>query len=110
MTEPTLHIAVSTDSSVTGSDGLTAHVQEVVSAALQNTGARITRVEVHLSDTNAGKGGSDDKRCMMEARLQGRQPTAVTHEAATVEQAVKGAADKLKRALESIVGRLGLDR
>ena len=33
--------------------------------------AHITRVEVHLGDENAGKRGSDDKRCMMEARLEG---------------------------------------
>ena len=43
---------------------------------------------------------------MMEARLEGRQPIAVTHQAATVEQAIDGAADKLKRSIESTLGRL----
>ena len=36
-----------------------------------------------------------------------RKPQAATHSAATVEQAIKGAADKLKRVLESTLGRLG---
>lgn len=36
----------------------------------------ISRVEVHLSDEDGKKGGQNDKRCMMEARLDGRQPAA----------------------------------
>jgi hypothetical protein len=43
---------------------------------------------------------------MMEARLEGRQPTAVTHQAASLVDAVDGAADKLKRSLESTLARL----
>jgi hypothetical protein len=43
---------------------------------------------------------------MMEARLKGRQPTAVTCQAATLDQAIAGAADKLKRSLESTLERL----
>ena len=43
---------------------------------------------------------------MMEARLEGRQPIAVTHQAATLDQAVDGAADKLARLIESTLGRL----
>jgi hypothetical protein len=42
----------------------------------------------------------------MEARLEGRQPTAVTHEAESLDDAVSGAADKLKRVIESTLGRL----
>ena len=42
----------------------------------------------------------------MEARLEGRQPTAVTHQAATLHEAVDGAADKLAASLESTLGRL----
>ena len=43
---------------------------------------------------------------MIDARIEGRQPTAVTHAAATLDGAAKGAADKLKRSLESTLGRL----
>ena len=105
-----MHIELSTDSNIQGSEDLATHVKGVVQNALSHYDAQITRVEVHLSDANADKGGQDDKRCMIEARLEGRQPTAVTHAAATLEQAVKGAADKLKRSLESTLGRLRDDR
>jgi len=42
----------------------------------------------------------------MEARVEGRQPIAVTHRAATVKQAMDGPADKLKQSIESTLGRL----
>lgn len=101
-----MHIEISTDNHITGSDGLSAHTKETVQKALAHFAENITRVEVHLSDANAAKSGQDDKHCMIEARLEGRQPIAVTHAAATLERATKEAADKLKRSLESMLGRL----
>ncbi len=101
-----MHIEISTDNNISGSDGFTAHIKGLVQSSLIHFATQITRVEVHLSDSNAGKTGPDDKHCMIEARLEGRQPTAVTHIAATLDQAVKGAADKMKRSLESTLGRL----
>jgi hypothetical protein len=43
---------------------------------------------------------------MLEARLEGRQPVAVTEHAETMEQAVHGAAHKLVHLLDSTLGRL----
>lgn len=101
-----MHIQINTDSNIEGTEALAAHVKGVVESTLSRLSDRITRVEVHLSDQNSDKSGQDDKRCMMEARLEGRQPTAVTHQAATLDDAVDGAADKLKRSLESTLERL----
>ncbi|MDP1966431.1 MAG: HPF/RaiA family ribosome-associated protein [Reyranella sp.] len=101
-----MQIQINTDSNIEGREDLAASVQAVVEGAVQRFSDRITRVEVHLSDENSRKSGHDDKRCMMEARVEGRQPTAVTHRAATLDQAVDGAAEKLKRSLESTLERL----
>jgi ribosome-associated translation inhibitor RaiA len=101
-----MHIEVSTDNSIDGSEALTNHIKGLVKNALVHFGDQITRVEVHLSDADAGKTGQDDKHCMIEARLEGSQPTAVKHAAATLDQATKGAADKLKSSLESALGKL----
>jgi hypothetical protein len=43
---------------------------------------------------------------MMEARLEGRRPIAVTHQTDTLAQAVDGAVDKLTHLIESTLGRL----
>jgi len=101
-----MKIQLNTDGNIEGTEHLAAHVNEIVEGALSRFSERITRVEVHLSDQNGDKTGQHDKRCMLEARLEGRQPTAVTHDAATLDAAVEGAADKMKRSLESTLERL----
>ena len=50
--------------------------------------------------------GGRDKRCMMEARLEGHQPIAVTDEADSLDEAIAGAADKLKRSLDHTLSRV----
>lgn len=101
-----MHIQVNTDSNIEGHETLAAQVGGTVESALSRFNDHITRVEVHLSDENGGKSGQDDMRCMMEVRLEGRRPIGVTHQAATLGQAVDGAADKLTRLIESTLGRL----
>jgi len=100
-----MHIEIRTDSHIQGGD-LGPYVERTVGSVLAPFAAQITRIEVHLNDANAGKGGADDKRCMIEARLEGLKPQAVTHNADTVETAIKGAADKMKRLLDSTKGKL----
>ena len=102
-----MQVQVNTDNNIDGRDEFIRRVEAEVEGTLGRFGDQITRVEVHLSDVNAAKSGGDDKRCLMEARLAGRQPVAVSHEAATLEEAVDGAADKMKRSLDSTLGRLG---
>lgn len=100
-----MQIQINTDRNIEGHETLAAQVRGVVENALSRLSDRITRVEVHLSDESGRKSGQNDKRCMMEARLEGRQPMAVTHTAASLDQAVDGAADKLARMIESTLGR-----
>ncbi len=101
-----MQVQINTDRNIEGHEALAAQVSDVVGSALSRISDHITRVEVHLSDENSHKSGQNDKRCVMEARLEGRQPIAVTHQAATLDQAVDGAADKLTRLIESTLGRL----
>ena len=101
-----MKIQLNTDDHVDGTEALAAQVNATVEQALKRFSEHVTRVEVHLSDENASKSGQRDQRCMLEARLEGRQPVAVTDQAATVEQAVHGAAQKLAHLLDSTLGRL----
>ncbi len=101
-----MKIQINTDNNIEGGEALASQVSGVVEKALSRFSDRITRVEVHLSDENSHKGGESDKRCVMEARLEGLQPVAVTQEAATLDEAVDGAANKLGRLIQSTIGRL----
>jgi ribosome-associated translation inhibitor RaiA len=101
-----MQIQINTDHNIGGHQALAAEIRGKVENALSRFSAHITRVEVHLSDGNSLKSGLGDKRCVMEARLESRRPIAVTHEAASLDQALDGASDKLARLIENTLGRL----
>lgn len=102
-----MQIQLNTDHNIEGHEALAAQVSSVVECALSRFSEHITRVDVHLSDENSDKkGGNNDIRCLMEASFEGWQPIAVTHQTATLDQAIDGAADKLTRLIESTLGRL----
>ena len=64
---------------------------DLLSAELSRYSEHITRLEVHFLDENGGKDGPNDKRCMIEARQESRQPTVVTEVANSYELATTGA-------------------
>ena len=101
-----MQININADKTIDRHAGLDEHVQTVVSNALHRFGEQITRVEVHLSDNLGQKSADGDNRCLMEARVTGYQPIAVSDHAATLHQAIGGSADKLRRAIDSALGRL----
>jgi hypothetical protein len=86
-------------------DALLHRIETDIASGLSRFSEQITRVEVHVSDENAEKAGGDDKRCMLEARPAGQQPVAVTHNAASVDDACTGALLKLEALLETKYGR-----
>ena len=101
-----MQIEFNTDNNVTWSEDLIASSTSLISEELSRFSHQITRVEVHLSDEDGKKDGFNDKRCMMEARLAGMKPIAVTDNANTHEQAISGAIDKIIASLEKLTGRL----
>ncbi|VAW45369.1 Ribosome-associated inhibitor A [hydrothermal vent metagenome] len=98
-----MQIQVNTDHNVKGSDLLRQHVESLLNDSLSNFKDEITRVEVHISDENSHKGGDDDLRCTMEARIRGLQPIAVTHHAENIDVAIAGAADRIARSVRKTV-------
>jgi ribosome-associated translation inhibitor RaiA len=101
-----MQIQVNTDHNVHGGEDLARRVQQMIEGKVAHLSDRITRIEAHLSDENSTKGGANDKRCMLEARLAGLQPIAVTHLAESMQLAIDGATEKLENALEHTLGRL----
>lgn len=101
-----MQIQINTDHNIEGHEALATHLSSIVKNTLNRFCSQITRVEVHVSDENGHKNGKNDKRCMMEARLENRHPVAVTCHAETLHQAVEGAADKLIRFIKSDLGHL----
>jgi hypothetical protein len=100
-----MQILVEADDHIHGSQDLLTRIEGVVEGALEHFGEQVTRVEVQLSDLNSHKPGERDMRCRMEAHAGGLKPIEVTHEAATLTEAIHAAASKLRRALERALDR-----
>jgi ribosome-associated translation inhibitor RaiA len=99
-------IQLNTDKNLAGTEKLSAYVNSFISEELSRFSHQITRVEVHLSDVNGPKDGLNDKRCLIEVRLEGMKPIAVSNNANTHEQAIDGAIEKIKTSLDSMLGRM----
>ncbi|WP_434609830.1 HPF/RaiA family ribosome-associated protein [Pseudomonas sp. R1-7] len=91
---------------IEGSARLQEWVGSTVVDALQRFEDHLSRVEIHVSDENAQKGGDADKRCQIEARVQGLSSLSVSHKAESLELAVEGAAEKMLHALDHQIGKL----
>ncbi len=102
-----MQVQINTDSSIEGSEAIAQQVESAIRNNLDRFSQQITRVEVHLSDENSNKKfGTQDQRCSIEVRLANHQPIAVSDQAATLEQSVSGAAEKMKHLLDTTLGRL----
>jgi len=103
-----MKIQINTDKNITGTQALSDTLEGIITKSLSRFSDRLSRVEVHLSDENSAEKTSQapDKRCMLEARIEGQQPTSVTHTGSGIEEATTGAAQKMQRALDSHFGKL----
>ncbi|MGG9961200.1 HPF/RaiA family ribosome-associated protein [Ferruginibacter sp. SUN106] len=99
-------IQINTDKNLTVHESFNAKLHSLLSRELNRYSENITRLEVHLSDENGNKEGQNDKRCMIEARIEGRQPIAVKDLGNTHDLAISGAIEKLKSVLNSLLGKL----
>ena len=101
-----MKIQINSDKQITMDSNLRIVLEAELKRALERFEGRLTRIEVHLSDVNSSKPGLFDKHCAIEARPAGHKPVSVTHAAATVESATRGAAGKLKRLLDTSFGKV----
>ena len=101
-----MHIQLNTGHGIDNKDSLERWANDYLQDTLSRFSQEITRVEVQLTDENGAKKGATDKRCMMEARLNGREPLAVNHHGATQDEAFRGAAQRLVHLLDHTFGKL----
>lgn len=101
-----MQIQLHTDNHVHGDETLAEWAERELRTRLHRFADHLTRVEVHLADVNPRHVSGHDKRCTLEARLAGRQPVAVHHDAEKVADALHGATEKLVRSLDSALGKV----
>ena len=101
-----MKIQFNTDKNIEGTEMLEKFVSEKIRSGLKYFDDKITRIEVHLSDSNADKGGIDDIQCKIEARVEGMQPVMVVSKSGSKEKAIDDAVDKIKATLDTIMGKM----
>lgn len=101
-----MQVQVNTDDHIEGGESLAQWITDESKSRLSRFQDHVTRLEVFLSDVDAGKSGANDKRCRIEARVTGRQPVTVTGDADKMGNAFIASVDKLVRALDTDLGRL----
>ena len=95
-------IILNTDKNIEGHERLENYVKDTISAELERFNDYVTRIEVHLSDENGDKEGGDDKKRVLEARVKGKQPIAVTSHDDAVERALYSAIEKMQTSLDKM--------
>jgi hypothetical protein len=101
-----MQVNVNTSNGIENKETLDRWADEYLNGELARFRQEITRVEVQLSDENKIRNGAADKRCTMEARLNGHEPVVVNHHAETQDLAFRGAAQKLIKLLDHTLGKL----
>ena len=90
---------------IESSQAIQQYVHDNVEKHLGHHEQHITRVEVHLRDDNAGKSGSNDKRCVVEVRIANAQPLAVESTGEDMYGTINDAIAKAGRATKNKIDR-----
>jgi hypothetical protein len=101
-----MQVQVNCGDGLEAKDTLESWASDFLNESLARFRGEITRVEVQLSDEAKGKHNDRDMRCMLEARLNAYQPVAVTHTGESMDEAIRGAAQRLVHALDHTLGKL----
>jgi ribosome-associated translation inhibitor RaiA len=102
-----MKIQVNSDKTIAVDASLTRYVEGEVDRVLGRFAAKLTRVEIHLSDIDNRKTGKADKRCLIETRPMGAQPLSASATATKMPSAIGEALGKMQRALTTFFGRKG---
>jgi ribosome-associated translation inhibitor RaiA len=99
-------IQINTDHNISKNEKMDDYFKSLIADSLKQYGEHITRIEVHFKDENGNKEVPIVKSCILEARLEGRQPIAVTAEANTMADALNNAIKKMDASLKAIMEQL----
>jgi ribosome-associated translation inhibitor RaiA len=99
-------IQINTDKNVEGHSRLNEFFTNEIKEKLAHFDSKITRVEVHLGDENSDKFGKNDKRCIIEVRIEKKNPIVTTAHAETIEKSFYEAIEKVKRSLSATLEKM----
>lgn len=99
-------IQINTDNNAHLSESSRENFAEIIKGTLSRFAEQVTRIEVHFTDENGPKEGKNDKKCLIEARLEGMQPVVATNHGDDFSTSLDGALNTLKANLGKIKEKL----
>lgn len=99
-------VQIHTDKNIEGGSRFLEFFSNEIKNELARFDEIVTRIEVHISDENGNKSSSNDKKCVIEARVEKKQPVAVTANSDSTEKAFFEALDKIQRVLDTTLDKI----
>lgn len=99
-------VQIHTDKNIEGGSRFSEFFTNEIKNELARFDEIVTRIEVHVTDENASKSSPNDKKVVIEARVEKKQPIAVTAHGDTVEKAFFEALEKVTRVLDTAVEKI----
>ncbi len=100
-----MQVQFNSDNNISGTDTMGQRIEGQLRERLERFADRLTRLEVHVSDDNGARSHGEDKKCVIEARIQGSNPLSATANADTIDSAASKAGNKLAKMLERHFGK-----
>jgi hypothetical protein len=100
-----MEIQFNSDNTISGTENVAERIEAQLRERLGRFEDRLTRLEVHIGDTNGPKGGGEDIRCTIEARPRGGAPVSTSAQAGEVDAAARQASAKMVTLLERQFGK-----
>ena len=91
-----MDILINTDNQVDANQATKDFYRDELQSSLKRFEGYVTRFEVFFSDEASNKEAEGDQKCVIEARLKGRDPERVSSNASSQKAAFDGALDKIK--------------
>ena len=99
-------VQIHTDKNIEGGSRFSEYFSAEIKEKLARFNEIVTRIEVHVTDQNGSKTSPNDKKCVIEARIEKKQPIAVTAHGDTAEKTFSQALEKVQRVLETTVEKI----
>ena len=99
-------VQIHTDKNIEGGSRFAEYFTTEIKNELARFDEIVTRVEVHITDENGNKSTTNDKKCVIEVRVEKKQPIAVTANADSPEKAFFEALEKIQRVLDTTVEKI----
>ncbi len=98
-----MEILINSDNATQVDQAAKDYFRDEAKNSLQRFEDYVTRFEIFFSDDSSNKDTEGDQKCVVEARIKGRNPEVVTNNASEQKAAFDGAISKIRTVLDRVV-------